>query len=112
MVFTYPCKSDWLQTIHPWAWRRGNESHEWLKLSESVSTRIDQESEHWCSRQAVRRALMELFKRAYGVSAGKYEWKGRESQSPLHQTERRPPVNASQPNTTSKRSSSRYPEPS
>jgi hypothetical protein len=62
MVFTYPRKSGWMQTIHPRAWRRGGEWHHWLKLSESVSTQTDPESEQLCSRPAEGRALMKLFK--------------------------------------------------
>src|ERR1035438_10808429 len=65
----------------PRAWR-GKESHQWLKLTESVLTRIDQESEQLCSRQVEGRALMKLFKRAHGVSAGKREWGFREPLSP------------------------------
>jgi hypothetical protein len=44
----------------PQGWRRGNESHPWLKLAESVSTSIDQGSEQLCSKQAEGRAVMDL----------------------------------------------------
>src|ERR1017187_1182265 len=57
-----PCKSCLLQIIYPRAWRRGNESVQWLKLSESVPTRIDQESEQLCTRQAEGGAVMSLIK--------------------------------------------------
>jgi hypothetical protein len=51
MLFTKPGKYGCLKTIRPWVWRRGNESHQRLKLSESVSTPIGQESEQLCSRR-------------------------------------------------------------
>jgi len=60
MVFTYPCKFGWLRTIHPKAWWQGEESHQWLKRSDSVSTRMEPESEQLCSRQAEGRAVMAL----------------------------------------------------
>src|SRR5664279_1652594 len=81
MVFTYPCNSGWLQTIHHMALCKGKESHLW-RLSELVSTRIDQESEQLCSRQAEEGALMKLFKRPHGVSAGKRDRRCREPPSP------------------------------
>jgi hypothetical protein len=62
MLFGYSCKSGWLETIRSMVWRRSNGSHQWSKLSKSVSTRIDHESEQLCSRPAEGRALMKLFK--------------------------------------------------
>jgi hypothetical protein len=47
--------------------------HQWLKLSESVSTGIERESEQLCSRKVEGRDAMELFEISHGVSVGKRE---------------------------------------
>jgi hypothetical protein len=69
----YPCKYGGLQTIRRWAWPRVKECHKRLKLSESVSTRVDHESVQLCSQHAGERARMKWHNRAHQVPNEKRE---------------------------------------
>ena len=94
IVFAYPFRSDWMQTVHQ-IWRRGKESDQYLEHSEPVSTWSDQESEQLCSRRGEGRAVMKLLHLAHQVPVGKREWIGFDPYRSLDQRGLRAAVRAS-----------------